>query len=417
MKKCLSLVLAIVLMLCLIPSTAVFAAKENFIKITEVTVNEVYAPAAGTEVQFSANTTTKYVAINSVKWYEKTSESASGTALANGAKFKPGYYYTVSVETKISNNAYYFAGNGSGVAATINGKDADVVTDNSAQVIVIERTFPMCLATVSKFDFNLAAPTAGAAPHYPLLSGTGYESNNRGNNGAAYKNGIYWRNETDNKVLYPDENPKFEAGKKYSANITVATTTGYRVASSYTVTVNGKTVTSTKVDNECITFKVEFTVPKAHTHTPSAWKSDSANHWKICTDTSCGAVTTSNEAHKDANKDNKCDVCSYAIPKNSDAVVNTPDSSKPSDTTPTTPETEDEKTETDTPEVSEPEINETEATDTDADEKDDSSKESNTTKDKEKGNNAWIWIVLAIVVVLAAGGAVTFIIIKKKKAE
>ena len=265
----------------------------------------------------------------------------------------------------------------------------------------------MCLTTVSKFDFTLAAPVAGAAPHYPLLTGTGYESNNRGNNGAAYENGIYWRNETDNVVLYPRENPKFEAGKKYSAKIIVATTTGYRVASSYTVKVNGKNVTSTKVDNECITFKVEFNVPKAHAHTSSAWKTDSQGHWKVCTDASCGAVSVSKEAHKDTNGDKKCDVCAYAIPKGDDAIT-----SKPTVNEPTTSN----KDTSSKPAENKPESSVTTGTEPEPE----NSVPQNTDNDEaqntdEDNNGVWIWIVLAIVIVLAAAGAVVFIVLKKKK--
>ena len=66
MKKCLSLVLAIAMLLCLIPGTTAFAVKEMFKEINQVSVNEVYSPAAGTEVQFSANCETNYVALDSV---------------------------------------------------------------------------------------------------------------------------------------------------------------------------------------------------------------------------------------------------------------------------------------------------------------------------------------------------------------
>lgn len=404
MKKTFAIILSLVFILSILPMNA-FAAKENFIKITEATVNEVSGPAAGTEVQFSANCTTKYVSINSIKWYEKKTESASGTALAKGAKFKPGYYYTVSVELEISNNAYYFAGNGAGVAATINGKTATTST-NSAAVMSVSYTFPMCLGTVSKFTFNLAAPTAGAAPHYPRLTGTGYESNNRGNNGAALENGIYWRNETDNKVLYPRENPKFEAGKTYSANITVATTTGYRVASSYTVTVNGKTVTSSRVDNECITFKVEFKVPKAHSHTSSGWKTDDTNHWKVCTDSACGAITVAKEAHKDQNKDNKCDICAYSISKTDASTTSKPTTNEPTKNEPTT----------NVPDTSNSESSVTTDAELDSSTLLDSDTDGEQKKD-DSNNHAWIWIVLGIVIVLLAGMATMFVVLKKKKTE
>ncbi len=407
MKKTLAIILSFLFIFGMLPMKA-FAAKENFIKITEVTVNEVYSPAAGTEVQFSAKCTTRYVSVNSVKWYEKKTQSGTGTALANGAKFKPGYYYTVRVELANTNNAYYFSGNGANVTATVNAKSAKVVTNNSAQVIAVEYTFPMCLTTVSKFDFTLAAPTAGAAPHYPLLTGTGYESNNRGNDGAALKNGIYWRNETDNKVLYPDENPKFEAGKKYSANITVATTTGYRVASSYTVKVNGKNVTPVRVDNECITFKVEFSVPKAHTHTSSKWKTDDEGHWKVCTDASCGVVSVSKEAHKDANKDSKCDVCAYNIAKNTPA---------PESETSSTPESTNSSAENPDNTTSQP----TQENDGAVDKIEDTTTESDTIttgpKDEntEENNNILIFVIIGAAVVLIAGIITAIVIFKKKK--
>lgn len=411
MKKCLSLVLAVVLLLSLLPGTTVFAAKETFKPIEAVSINEVSSPAAGTEVQFSANCETTGAGIDTVQWFESTTQSGSGTEVSRGAKFKPGYYYTVTVQLKITHSAYYFKGNGKDVTATFNGKTATVTTLDTAQKIKVSYTFPMCLATVSKFEFTLAAPTAGKAPHYPLLTGTGYETNNRGNDGAGRQNGIWWRNETDGKTLFPDESPKFEAGKKYSANVTVATTTGYRLASSISVKVNGKAVTAERVDNQCFTFKVEFTVPKAHTHTESSWKTDADGHWKICTDTSCGAVTVSKEAHKDANNDGKCDVCAYSLPKTESSK---PESSKP----------ESSKPESSDPESSEPEGSLPEDADDDTSAPADVDGEDE--DDNGNGiNKGIIWIILGVVLALILGGVVVLAIVgliilltrKKKKAN
>ncbi len=362
MKKTLAIILSLTVIFSMLQMN-VFAAKENFIKINKVSVNEVPGPAAGTEIQFTANCETDHVAIENICWYEKKTESETGSLVSKGAKFRPGYFYTATVELKIAHNAYYFEGNGASVTATFNGKAATVTTLGTAERIKVSHTFTMCLATVSKFDFKLAAPTAGAAPHYPLLSGTGYESNNRGNNGAAYENGIYWRNETDNKVLYPKENPKFEAGKTYSANITVATTTGYRVASSYTVTVNGKTIPSTKVDKECITFKVEFKVPEAG-------------------DDSDKPVSSKPDEE---------------IPQTNDPTQTKPNTnvSGNSGNTDTLPDGE-------TTQTSE----------------NDDGQQNDGGQGKDDGKNGvWIWIVLAVVVLLVAGGIVTFVVLKKKKAE
>ena len=51
----------------------------------------------------------------------------------------------------------------------------------------------------------------------------------------------------------------------------------------------------------------------AKAHVSSGWKNDAASHWKICT--SCGSETAHTRGeHVDANQDNKCDTCSYALP-------------------------------------------------------------------------------------------------------
>ena len=62
-------------------------------------------------------------------------------------------------------------------------------------------------------------------------------------------------------------------------------------------------------------------------HTESDWKSDKDNHWKECTVTACGVIIEdSKAAHKDDNKDGKCDVCEYNV-----GLPTTPDEDKPND--------------------------------------------------------------------------------------
>ena len=62
-------------------------------------------------------------------------------------------------------------------------------------------------------------------------------------------------------------------------------------------------------------------------HTESDWKSDKDNHWKECTVTACGVIIEdSKAAHKDDNKDGKCDVCEYNV-----GLPTTPDDDKPND--------------------------------------------------------------------------------------
>ena len=67
-------------------------------------------------------------------------------------------------------------------------------------------------------------------------------------------------------------------------------------------------------------------------HTESDWKSDKDNHWKECTVTACGVIIEdSKAAHKDDNKDGKCDVCEYNV-----GLPTTPDDDKPNDNPPQT---------------------------------------------------------------------------------
>lgn len=64
-----------------------------------------------------------------------------------------------------------------------------------------------------------------------------------------------------------------------------------------------------------ITDKNSVTV-SALSHVSSGWKSDTRDHWKICTRTDCGAeIAGSRAAHGDGNKDGKCDTCGAVLPK------------------------------------------------------------------------------------------------------
>ncbi len=64
-----------------------------------------------------------------------------------------------------------------------------------------------------------------------------------------------------------------------------------------------------------ITDKESLTIP-ALTHTPSGWKTDNRDHWKVCSRPGCGVeIAGSRAAHMDDNKDEKCDTCGAHVPK------------------------------------------------------------------------------------------------------
>ena len=61
------------------------------------------------------------------------------------------------------------------------------------------------------------------------------------------------------------------------------------------------------------TTKDAFVIANAHSH-GTEWKSDKDNHWNECV---CGDKANS-AAHKDENKDGKCEVCEYNVGTPSD---------------------------------------------------------------------------------------------------
>ena len=71
MKKCLSMALAIIMLLCLIPTTTVFAAKENFLILSSVSISGVTTPVVGETPVFNATSdeTGKY-SVSKVTWAE-----------------------------------------------------------------------------------------------------------------------------------------------------------------------------------------------------------------------------------------------------------------------------------------------------------------------------------------------------------
>lgn len=173
----------------------------------------------------------------------------------------------------------------------------------------------------------------------------------------------------------------------------------------------------------------ELDIP-ALSHTPSDWKNDATNHWTECT--KCGSETAdTRDAHSDKNKDNKCDICGYAMPvadESGNIVIdgtindnkndNKSNNSKPDSATPngTNSPSQPDSTENDTQ-------NETPNEDT-ASKNDDSTADENTSKidnlylyDQEKPEKSslkWIIICGGIAAVTTAVVVITVVIVKKK---
>ena len=352
--------------------------------ISKVDLN-VVKPVVGKTPTFAKVDTTQYFSekygtvsncSNGVTW---TNQSNNINITVNNP-FKEGAKYTVTYYLT-AKDGYKFT---TATACTINGSVASIsVTDATHAKISLSDLVPGDgKKEVSSVSIYVTVPKEGEKPNYTKIDGTEYYTDN-GINGTStkiYKNGIAWY-KSASSYISPGTTETFKGGSEYTVKLALTPKEGYKFAKNVSAKLNGKTATVETFDDGSINVSVKLTaLSSEHKHTDSAWKNDSESHWKICTDSACGMITVAKEAHKDVNKDNKCDVCSYAIPK------------------PTEPSDSEE------PITSEPSDSESkEAVD-------------NTDEDKEDGkSSALIWIILGGVVLLAAAGAVVFIVLKKKK--
>ena len=390
----------------ILAQTTLSSTSSNKTVIKKVDLN-VVKPVVGKTPTFAKVDTTQYFSekygtvsncSNGVTW----TNQSSGINLTVSNPFKEGVKYRVTYYLT-AKDGYKF---NTATACTINGSVASIsITDATHAKVSLGDLVPGDgKKEVSSVSIYVTAPKDGEKPNYTKIDGTQYYSDN-GINGIStkiYKNGIAWY-KSASSYISPGTTETFKGGSEYTVKIALTAKDGYKFAKNVSAKLNGKTATVETFDDGSINVSVKLTaLSKEHKHTNSSWKTDKDNHWKVCTDTACGMLTVAKEAHKDVNKDNKCDVCSYAIPKSTD-TTSTPDST-PADK-PTEPSDSEE------PITSEP-------SDSESKEAVDNTDEDKDSKDKEDGkSSALIWIILGGVVLLAAGGAVTFIVIKKKKTK
>ena len=403
--------------------------------ISKVALN-VVKPVVGKTPTFAKVDTSLYFS----EKYGTVSNCSNGVTWTNQSNhinitisnpFKEGTKYTVTYYLT-AKDGYKFT---AATACTINGSVASIsITDATHAKVSLGDLVPGDgKKEITSLDLSVTAPKDGEKPTYTKIDGTGYYSDN-GLNGTStkiYKNGIAWY-KSATSYISPGTTETFQGGSKYTVKVSLLPKDGYKFAKNVSAKLNGKTATVERFDDGSIRLSVQLTAVKIeHKHTDSDWKTDKDHHWKVCTDPACGTITVAKAAHKDQNKDHKCDVCAYAIPK---AETSTPDQTTPSkpDTNDTTPEqTTPSKPSTNDstqskPTTSEPDTNEIQssvATDTETDnstpQENNSTPQENNSELKENNGNSstWIWIVLAIVIVLAAAGAVVLIVLKKKKAK
>ncbi|MBR5773540.1 MAG: hypothetical protein IKY44_01685, partial [Clostridia bacterium] len=247
---------------------------------------------------YSENFTGVSNSTNGVTW----TNQSSGINLTISNPFKEGNKYTLTYYLT-AKEGYIFTG---ATTVKINGQTAAIAgtaqdedgKDIKVKVSLKDITPKDNKQEISSLNLNVTAPQNGAKPDFTKITGTGYYTDNGGNSPANYKNGIMWFNETSSSTLKPGTTSTFAENNKYSVTIVVLAENTHKFASTVTAKVNGKTATVDRIDDGSVVVKYSFAkLSVSHTHTESDWKTDGTHHWKVCTDSACGVVTTPKTAH------------------------------------------------------------------------------------------------------------------------
>ncbi len=278
--------------------------------ITAVAVTGVVEPVAGGTAMKTAVSSSPDYEVVDVEWKDTTGEYKD--YIYNITSFSEGREYTVDITLKPTGNNSFRPDPDydiPDITARINGRLSGVYSQGGRDEATIFYRFKTGVEKV--IVTGLTEPVAGATPDMTAESTkAGYQ---------IYE--VKWYDNSVTPAVKLSETDKFVAGHNYTVQIDLIACDEYffNVEGGYqeiTATINGKDAIEYGSDsyvNACIGYK--FTVPVPHTHTPSGWQTDADQHWKVCTDSECGEITYAKENHKDLNGDEKCDICTYPMPK------------------------------------------------------------------------------------------------------
>lgn len=252
-----------------------------------------------------------------------------GTLIATGetAALWSGLTNTNTHWWRTSNSAPYYA-----------SSDSNYTWDKSHKYIEIRDTNPGDNITVAKVVNNIAvtftAPELGATPDYSP------EYVSTPENGVKYnedyptckwykiaKADFNGTNEDPWDELESDE--AFKTGYYYLVGMFLDTNLGYKISETTTGTVNGMPLYNDIYYGENNSAYLCGMFVPLHEHTSGTeWKSDSNNHWHICTVDGCGVIIedskaahtasewiidTAATATTDGTKHKECTVCGYVM--------------------------------------------------------------------------------------------------------
>lgn len=330
MKRLFAVLLCLAMAVCLLPQRVAAATTINNVDLGLAYPEAGKAPP---EAAWYGRGYTVYEA----EWYDRT----DGRYLEAGEKIRSEHLYEVTLWVE-ADSGYEFKAtddNTPAVTATVNGKQyqATKAYEYKAWAMVtvtyyFESPVP-AKGWIHTADVSFSAPVAGQLASYNPINTTAYTSKNvyfGGSTNEDMKNGIAWYYEKPNasaEYLSPS-NPVFAEETPYTVHFLLFPNEGYSFTSSTRVNVNGQ---SAKASFDYATFmSVSYTFPatgkiQTHTHTPSAWRTNQAYHYKACT--TCGDFLEQGD-HTGGTatcvEKGKCSICGYPyLPENENHTPDT----------------------------------------------------------------------------------------------
>ena len=244
MKKLLSMLLVAIMLLCLMPTTSVFAAS-----VTMVDAVNIELPVAEEKPDFSADLPNWSDAhkITGVEWVEYDEGWEWEKDMSANDTFKEGYWYVVYVHFETTS--------GNKFSETINPHINNETAQISGPAVQANRTkvsiykaYQATKATtaISKVDLNVVKPVVGKTPTFAKVDTAQYFSEKYGTVSNC-TNGVTWTNQS-NGINITINNP-FKEGAKYKVSYYLTAKAGYKFTSNTACTINGSTASISLTDS------------------------------------------------------------------------------------------------------------------------------------------------------------------------
>lgn len=206
-----------------------------------------------------AATTVSFTDTNNKKYYDLTTQNASGTGLdwyfsngqlANNCTFSGGETYTAEVYFELIHQDSRYTYNYDGLKVNFNG-EAATVKRQGMNYLAAERSYTLPeVSVIDRAFINVTKPVAGAFPTFAATarSNVGWDVESTYSMGY-YENGVLWRNVTDGYYMTSqtsDANNRFEKGKRYQVTVSLVVT-----SNAYVFT--DKSLFSGSVNQNCAT--------------------------------------------------------------------------------------------------------------------------------------------------------------------